>query len=343
MALNLSKDNTFSPSTTISSSEVNTNFDELYNAFTGLENTTMSLAKLKVDGDPATALEVATKQYVDVHANYKRPFLSYQSATQVDVSANTTTTNQTKVVFPDGNVRSVTEDTASTNKYRRFDITATAEFTSGTEDSGLRSGLTEAVNTWYAIYAVKSNINTSNFVLVGDTTLPFIGANITTLNGRYNANGWVYLGLIRNGDNDTATGDILSFVQSSDGVTIFRNTVTGNTAHNLQGVLLASTASAATLAYTNVSGTGAAQIPGVIDRIHYEVARANGATNINIRDIGASRRLLQLTLSSGPFSGSVMAAGGEGIDVAWTTAVAADITIYAYHDNVLGGGATSVL
>lgn len=273
---------------------------------------------------------------------HRRPNLVYVSATQVDVENNTGTANETKIVFPDNTIRSVTEDTSSTHKYRRFDITADAEFTSGTEDSGLRAALSEANNTWYAIYAVKSAINSANFVLVGDTTLP-LQANFATLNSAYGTNGWVYLGLIRNGDNDVAIGNILSFEQASDGVTIFKNSTTGNTSHNLQGISLATTASAASLAYTYAAGTGTAQIPSHIDRMHYQVARATGATNMNIRDIGASRRLFQLTLSSGPFVGSIMAGRGEGIDASWTSSVAADITLYAYHDGLLSSGMAPVI
>src|SRR4051812_4281341 len=49
MALNYAKTNTFVLGTTISSSAVNTNFDDPVNAFGGLENMTKSLANLIVD------------------------------------------------------------------------------------------------------------------------------------------------------------------------------------------------------------------------------------------------------------------------------------------------------
>lgn len=154
---------------------------------------------------------------------YRRPVLQWNNVMTVDVEAQTGTANQTKILFPDGTVRTVTEDLGSTQKYRRFDITKTAEFTSGTESGGLRSGLSEAQNTWYALYAVKSNINPANFVIVGDTTLP-LAANFATLNGRYTTNGWIYLGMIRNGANcgdsglwnDTIDVDIIKFIQKGN-------------------------------------------------------------------------------------------------------------------------------
>ncbi len=192
---------------------------------------------------------------------YRRPNLTFIGVTSVDVENNTGTANQTTIVFPDGTIRSVTEDTSSTHKYRRFIITATAEFTTGTEDSGLYSGLSETNNTWYAIYAVKSAIDTTKFVLVGTTTLP-LRANFATLNTNLGTNGWVYLGLIRNGDGVSAAGDILNFSQSG-GITTFRNSYTGpSTSVTSTGLLLAAAAVPNTWAYS--AGTGTTSVPNHI-------------------------------------------------------------------------------
>lgn len=65
MAINYTISYTFSPSTVISSAQVNQNFQDNANTWTGLEALTKSFSHLKVDNDPASALEVATKQYVD--------------------------------------------------------------------------------------------------------------------------------------------------------------------------------------------------------------------------------------------------------------------------------------
>ena len=196
---------------------------------------------------------------------YKRPVLQYASATAVDVENNTPNQHETRIVFPDFDVRTVSEVVASTDKYRRFTITTTAEFTTGTENTGLRSGISEANNTWYAIYAVKSQIDPTKFILVGDTTLP-LQANYSTLNTRYGTNSWVYLGMIRNGDNDTTGGDILDFVQAGS-TTIFKNQTSASIAGYDVGIRFATGSAAASIDYTLSNGTGATDVPNQIKQI----------------------------------------------------------------------------
>lgn len=346
MALNLTKSFTFAPLTTIASSEVNTNYDTLYNAFTGLEATTSTLAKLKMDGDPSAALEVATKQYVDAYAGYKRPNLTWVSVTTVDVDSNTGTANQTKIVFPDGNYRSVTEDTAVTNKYRRLDITAAVEFTSGTEDSGVRSGITEAANTWYAIYAVKSTINTANFVLAADTTLP-TQANFSTLNGRYGTNGWVYLGLIRNGDGAAATSDICNFVMSGS-KTIFINTSSSgshNTTRGAAGIIFTGTAGATTLTYSYSAGTGATAIPNNVTHVLWWSAHAAVVGNIIVQDSAGARDHFVHHANNAVSVREYWAPASEGIKLSNgpASSVAQDVNLAGFMDGVLGVGSNPLI
>ena len=344
MALNLTKSFTFVPSTVIASAEVNTDFDTLYNAFSGLEATTSTLAKLKMDADPTSALEVATKQYVDAYANYRRPQLTYISATLVDVAVNTGTANTTKIVFPDGNYRSVTEDTSSSNKYRRFDITATAEFSSGTEDSGLRSGLSETTNTWYALYAVKSTINTANFVLVGDTTTAVIG-NVSTLNGRYGTNGWVYLGYIRNGDNAGVTGDIIEFDMAGN-VTYFRNELaTGSTGMTVGtsrgGYIVAVTAAATSLAYSYSLGTGATAIPDNITHVDWSYGvLAAGAGAIHLLNSAGGYYYRRYAGGSLEQYNNIWASAAEGLQITTSGGGSTKfyISVAAFNDLLLGVG-----
>lgn len=338
MALNLSKDYTFAANTTIASAEVNTDYDELYNAFSGLEATTSTFAKLKVDVDPAAALEVATAQYVDKFANYRRPNLVYVSATAVDVFNNTGTANQTRIVFPDGAYRSVTEDTAVTDKYRRFIITATAEFTSGTEESGLYTGLTEATNTWYAIYAVKSTINTANFVLVGTTTLPVQGS-VSTLNTNLGTNGWVYLGLIRNGDNAGTTGDILDFEQAGL-ISYFRNIATGNS-RDCAGIRVATSAGATSLTYTFANGTGAAQIPIIVSGVFYTAVVGTEAVSAGrLQNSAGTKNYLQASNAHFQFIGTTWVPQNESLKTSSVVggSVAQDIFASGWMDRVLSAG-----
>lgn len=65
MAINYTVANTFTPNTVISSSEVNQNFTDNANTWTGIEAMTKTFSHIKMDADPGTSLEVATKQYVD--------------------------------------------------------------------------------------------------------------------------------------------------------------------------------------------------------------------------------------------------------------------------------------
>lgn len=203
----------------------------------------------------------------------RKPNLTWISVTTVDVEVNTGTANQTSIIFPDGETRTVTEDTSSTNKYRRFIITAAAEFTSGTEDSGVRSGISEATNTWYAIYAVKSVIDATKFVLAGDTT-EHVFSNYATLNSRYGTNGWVHLGYIRNGDQSGATGDILNFKQTGN-MTIFQNIAADAGTSSGLGVRLASTTGTTSLTWNYASGTSGAVVPEAV-----KIALITGAVNV---------------------------------------------------------------
>jgi hypothetical protein len=330
---------------------------------TGNQSTTeVSIDNTAADGDPIITLKIGGVQkgsfYVDDSDSdkvkissptgtivvddlyrlffYRRPALSFVSVTTVDVENNTGTANETRIIFPDGTERSVTEDTASTNKYRRFIITAAAEFTSGTEDSGLRSGLAEATDTWYAIYAVKSTINTANFVLAGDTTLPS-QANFATLNTRYGTNGWVYLGMIRNGDASAATGDILSFYQS--GIKVgFANTCTGQAMNGL-GLRLATSAGATTLTYTYAAGTGTAQIPAHIVFVDWNTnAGASGAlfdvrsqvgTNVRYHRTNNTPAVPSISIANVP--------AANGLINETTTSTTKDIYVTGFYDPLLIG------
>lgn len=205
----------------------------------------------------------------------RRPRLIWVSVTQVDIENNTATANETSLPFPDGETISVTEDTSSTNKYRRFDITSTASFTSGTEDSGLRSGIAEAANTWYAIYAVKSQIDSTKFILAGDTTFP-TAANVSTLNSRYGTNSWIFIGYIRNGSGVTSHSDILNFVQCGEKFNFLNTIAAADTSVNvvaLRGLILANTAGATSLGWTYSAGSGTTQVPDTIATIDWLTQR----------------------------------------------------------------------
>lgn len=219
---------------------------------------------------------------------WKRPKIERISATQIDIEANTGTANQTMIVFPDGDVRTVTEDTSLTNKYRRFDITATANFTSGTEDSGLYSGLSEENNKWYRLYAVKSQIDATKFVLVANKLAPTV-ANVATLNSNFGTNSWVFIRTFPNGDGNSAPADIPKFYCTGN-YTVFSNPST--LIDNCYGIRLANaTAGSASLTYTYTAGEtiSSGHLPEAvtIGDIGLNVA-GTGSNNLQVQDTAAT-------------------------------------------------------
>lgn len=342
MAINFSKTNTFAPNTTISSSEVNANFDEISDVFTGLEAKTTTFSDLRVDNTPTANTDVAIKSYVDNQNGIRLPNLSRTSATTIDVENNTGAANQTTITFRDGTQRSVTEDTGSAHKYRRFDITATAEFTSGTEDSGLYTGISETNNTWYAIYAVQSQIDSTKFVLVGTTTIPTQG-NIATLNTNFGSGKWQYLGMIRNGDNAGVAGDLIGFGQHGP-IVIFQNQISNanlnsGLAGGAPGIRLATTASATSLTYTHAAGTGAAQVPSHLKIALYK-SGGGGYTGIMrmYNDAATIEFGTHATITASQITAWMTATLGVQVDESGATATGWDILLSGYIDGALGGG-----
>lgn len=186
--------------------------------------------------------------------SYRRPVLQYSSGTVVNLeTGNLGTSGQASIVFPDGKLIS-----DSTSGHINCNLAQVAS-TGASPQSGLRTG-TVSVNTWYAIYAVKANSGTA-FVTIADTVLP-LQANFATLNSNFGSSSWVYLGLVRNGDNNGITTGILKFNQVG-AMTIFYNAA-GGIVFGTVGTLLASASAAAGVTYTYAAGTGTAQIPNNI-------------------------------------------------------------------------------
>ena len=338
MAINFTTPNTFTPNTVISSSQVNANFSTIANVWTGLEAETTTMAKLKMDADPTIALEVATKQYVDHYSTWRRPVLTYVSATTVTIeTGNQGTVGSATINFPDGTQRS-----DSTASHLVFDITRNASFT-GTVQSGLRTSLSEATNTWYAMYAVKSQLNTTDFVAVGDTVLP-LAANFATLNSNFGTSSWVYLGLIRNGDNSGATGDILAFSQCGNR-TSFRNTCAAvSSGIGATGTFLVNTASGSSVTYSYAAGTGTANMP------------QNIALGVYTGSVTLDATARHTTWSAGGIKGSITVAasslfslsfeGAAGINIVGSNGAGAsswDIYLSGFEDVVLGTGSNPLL
>lgn len=341
MAINYTVSYTFTPNTIISSSEVNTNFSDNSNVWTGLEAKTKSLAALLVDATPTSATDVAIKSYVDKLNNYRRPVLQYSSATVVNLETGINgTSGQAQILFPDGTLR-----TDSTASRINFDITRNCAL-SGSAQSGLRATLSETTNTWYALYAVKVSDSTTNFVVVGDTVLP-LQANYSTLNSNFGSNSWVYLGLIRNGDNSAATADILNFVQVGN-TTYFLNVVASgatNSAIASTGLQMATTAGATTLTYSTSSGTGATNVPANVSHALWNTLNASVAGNMIVRNSGDTITYFinHANSASGTRQHMSPASAGVKLSNGPASSIAYDIHLTGVVDSVLGVGANPLL
>jgi hypothetical protein len=330
VALNFTVSYSFSPNTTISSSQVNTNTNDVANVFNGLEALTKTLAKLKVDVDPSTALEVATKQYVDHYSTWRRPNLSFGSVTTVAVESGLDgTSGDISILFPDGTMRTETSATRTT-----FDITRNAVLVTSGAQSGLRTTLSEASNTWYYLYAVKVTDSSTQWCTVGDTRQP-IQANFSAINTSFGTNGWVYLGRVRNGDKSGATSDLLNFRQSGH-FTMFTNTCTGSVVDTV-GLRLTNSASATSLAYT----FSTADVPSDINIVGYYAASGTGSGTVQF----GNNNVTQMWAAGSGASRFATRIFTTATDAVLTNASAAamDINLWGFIDPVLGPGSNPLL
>lgn len=348
MAINYTISYTFTPGTTIASSQVNTNFSDNANTWQGLEAKTKSIAALQIDATPTVAADVVRKDYVDHLMAYRRPRLRYSSATVVALETGLTgQSGQAAILFPDGNYR-----TDSTTTRINFDITRNAAL-SGTAQSGLRTTLSEANNTWYALYAVKVSDSSTNFVVVGDTLQP-TQANFTTITTNFGTNSWVYLGMARNGDSSATAGDLLMFSQTGN-FTVFGNKVTANTAQSGRGIRLSTTAGATSLTYSAAIGTSGNNIPATcIDTIMLQFA-LNPSGNINAQafDTNASGFFLANVYTGGSAATTSFiyncdpASGGSNATVFMrasdASSVTMDLFLAGFYDSALGVGPNPVV
>ncbi len=337
MAINYTISYTFSPSTTISSSQVNTNFSDNANVWTGLEAKTKTFAALQLDATPTAAADVVRKDYVDTLFVYRRPVLQYSSGTVVNIETGINgTSGQARILFPDG-----TQRTDSTSGRINCNLAQVAAL-SGAWQSGVRTG-TVSANTWYAIYAVKTTDDTAKFVTVADTVLP-LQANFATLNSNFGANGWVYLGVVPYGDNSGATTAVPKFLMAGNRV-MFYNACTGSASVVNPGVRLATTAGATTLTYTYAAGTalGSAQVPNHLPFGMLTLQQQAGLL-WNVTDSAAAVTVVLLrAISSTSNCWKLDHPLTLGIINNPGTSCAQDVILSAYTDAVLGVGSNPII
>lgn len=287
-------------------------------------NSTMSVAVI-------SSATVGT--LVNVINGYLRPQLEWVGVTEVQIATNATSASGRSILFPDGSFRTV----SSTTNYR-FGITVTAVLT-GNKKSGLRTSLSEQANTWYHLYAVKATDNSTDFVVVGDTTAP-TQDQYSNLNSFYGANGWVFLGLIPNGDNAGATSDIPVFEQVG-AKTTFSNTNSGSAAANPAGIKLANSAGATSLSWSYAIGnTVGSQFPsrirvGTILAAFASSAGSRCYIQTNVAPFSIFAQGTNATIAMLNASDITIA---RGIQIASTGSVAMDIYLAAFLDPYLANG-----
>lgn len=267
---------------------------------------------------------------------YRRPVLKWVSAAVISVENNTGTANQSRIVFPDGDDRSVTEDGGLSITTRNLNLGAyTADWTV-TLQSGLRSGVFVTADKWYAVYAVKSQIDSLNWTMVMDTTLPLI-TNYSTLNGYYGTYGWVYLGMVRL-HVPAFSIDFMKFSMVGNR-TIFMNTILA-----ASGITLVSDGAVATITYTTVNGTGNLQIPDHFTLVNFLARVSNAsANNVIVKDSSGTRIYAQVDCNRIVYLPVEMPAS-EGMQMAASTGtISGSVHLVGWTDNVLGVGPNAII
>lgn len=318
----------------------NTNENTIVNEFNGNIQSVNILDGTLVNADLSDSAALTTAKfstsvastftYVNTLGAYRRPVLKFISVTTIDIENNTGTANQTCVHFPNER-RCVTEDTSSTSVNRRFIITEVAS-NSGTKNSGL-IGATEATNTWYALYAWKTSDVSTDFVIVGTTMTPSQG-NFATINGMFGTNAWVYLGMVRNGDNSGATGDLLNFRQSGH-ITIFVNVCTGRVV-DTSGLRLADSTGATSLTYTYTGGTGANHIPPQVELAGLYAGAGGGSASTEFLN-GAGTQQWAAGSGAARFGTRIWVVATDA-KLTNSSSVTMDINLFGWIDPILTSG-----
>ena len=323
----------------LTSSSLNGEFNNVVNTLNNLDGATTAWTNVKAGTLTSTGtLSVSGASTLASFSTnlfaYRRPVLQYSSGTVVNMETGLTgTSGQAQILFPDGTLR-----TDSTSGRINCNLAQVAAL-SGSAQSGLRTG-TVTNNTWYAIYAVKTSDNASNFVAVADTTLP-LQANYTNLNTYFGATSWVYLGLIRYGDQSGTANAILNFSQAGN-FTMFKNTCTGQT-DNMMGIRLAISTGGTSLTYSLSSGTGNTQIPNNITMSLWGWQSTTTAGIITTDSAAAHRYAVSVANSGANSAGQIWMPTSEGIQINSGSGANWDVNLIGFVDGALGIGSNPLL
>lgn len=291
--------------------------------------TVSTIATLGATGTPINSFE-----------KYRRPVLQYGSGTTVSVESGLNgTSGDVQILFPDNDLRTVNNTVDTTLAINRIAISTSPN--AGGNQSGLVYSASPTNNTWYAVYAQKTSGVSTDFVVVASTYTP-IQANYAELNSKLGVDSWVYLGMIRYGDNGSTANAILKFKQAGN-LNIFYNPISSadtGISVNSTGIIFSS-GSATSITYTYVAGTSAREVPSNIDLVKW--------TAIGPADLGGDYRLSNAANSyniirvncSGVANIKVDYAASEGVrvDNSSGSSNAYSLMLAGFWDRALGIGA----
>lgn len=339
---------TFTDGTIAYGSQVDTEIQGIVTAVNNLDSGAATWANVNATASTITTLTnttlTSTTATVTSLANriqkYRRPVLQYNSGTVVNVETGINgTSGQLGILFPDGTYR-----TDSTTGRIQCNLAQNSSLT-GTAQSGLRTG-SQSANTWYSFYAVKSQVNTTDIVIVADTLLP-LQANFSTINTNFGTDSWVFLGTLPNGDNSGATNVILKFAMTGNFISL-RNTCAANGTQG-SGIRIATQSVAgATLTFTYAAGTNIAT-PALPNQISMGFITSGGNNagqeTLQLLDGGGNNRYAALLTPAGGTVGMVNAIMPvlDGIQISGAAGNKHDIFLTAYWDGALGLGPNTQL
>lgn len=294
--------------------------------------------KLRIDNGDLFDLSSNDQEIALQIPQFNRPLLRWVSATEIGLRTNKGGAPQeSDILFSDGHRVIAFQTGAAFTDI--FDITRTANWTTG-DDGGLRPGLSESNNTWYAIYMVRTTFSS---VMVGDDTLP-LQANINTLDTRYGKDRWAYLGMVRNGDNVSAPGDLLEFVNVRDRFYFLNDASDGGGNFNDgKGIRLAAGTSI-DLDWAYSAGLGSTDLPGHLNLASFHVSAVHDTTNY----VGNSAGTKVYINSGAPgfssaFRENLLVNPKEGVKIFGANSEDRAILLTGYVDNVLGLGYNALI
>lgn len=280
-----------------------------------------------------TALSFRYENYLKL-LGWKKPDLQKIGASNVGlVTGSDGVAGEVAMLFRNGTLR-----VDSTSGDFNCDLTRVAAFSSGTIQSGVRTGAVVA-NTWYSFFAVGVTKPGSEdrFVLIADAS-DYKATSLATYDGFWGAGNWQYMGTIPYGDNSAATTTVPDFVMHGNQVAFFNACSMGG--RSCVGVRLANTAGATSLTWTYAAGTalGSAQVPSNL-LIGTLVTSNEAATESYLTDSTGNIQYLGFSVSAGLNALRVSNLYlGLGARLLTGSSVAQGLGLAGYVDSALGVG-----